>query len=319
MINPNILTSYFFYSSIGLIFLGVLFYLFHYRFISRKRSFLSYPINIQIRTILSISLMSAVTISVVFIFSKFTSILAVPSARVAFEGVLVKLSGFLFGPIVGIISAIVTEIVILFFVPVYFHYKFLLVLISFGAFAGLLRVFIFSRTKLHHLLLLTYLGAFFFFGLTLFFFYATLGEGVGLNLVSWKQLFTNFKNKYLTFNLQAIGFYANLLIFLLIFIFLIWATIYLYSGGKGWKWIKKKTLRTILPVLILTLFSEYFISVIISTNANSEVFGQSSQSHFVLFISALTIAPIKILFNTIIIYSVWKIFRHYFDRKILQN
>lgn len=75
----------------------------------------------QIRSIAGIALLSAVTTVVVIIFSQFSSIMAIPAVRSAFEGVLVKVSGFLFGPFVGIISAIVSELTVLIFIPTYFH------------------------------------------------------------------------------------------------------------------------------------------------------------------------------------------------------
>ncbi len=63
----------------------------------------------------------------------------------------------------------------------------------------------------------------------------------------------------------------------------------------------------IIAILILTVYSEYFISVCIGTEANRTVFGESSlNSAPILFNSALILAPLKIIINTTIIFSVWR-------------
>ena len=305
--DANNIVSYFFYSTLGLMLFLMLIYLWY--FWSTKKSFRSYSLNLQIRSILGVALLSAVSVAVVFVFSRFSSIMVIPSVRVAFEGVLVKIAGFLFGPIIGIASAIVTEIAVLVFIPTYFYYKFLLILISFGAFSGLVRVFLTAKAKKGWLLLIIYLGTLLFFGLTIFFFYTGLERENSLSFLDWENFIFYFEQQYLTkFNLQTIGFYSNLIIFFFFFVFLFLAAYYLNTGGKDWKWIKRRTLLELLPIIVLTLFSEYFISVFIATNANSAVFGETSKSVFLLFMGAIVIAPIKIIINTIVVYSVWKAF-----------
>ena len=182
MPNTSTIVSYFFYCSLAIIFLLMIVYFCYFRF--AKQSFYSYSISLQIRSILGVSLLSAVSVAIVFTFSQFSSVMVIPSVRVAFEGILVKVAGFLFGPVVGIVSAIVTELAVLIFVPTYFYHKFLLILMSFGAFSGLVRVFLTSKAKTNGLLTLIYLGIALFFVLTLFFFYTGLGDSTTLTFLN---------------------------------------------------------------------------------------------------------------------------------------
>lgn len=310
------LTLYFFLISLGVLFLlGV-----GYQIVFWKKGvfFGRYSLHYQIKKIVIIALFSATSTSILFVCWQFLPLTVLPAARVAFEGVLVKIAGFLFGPFVGIISAITTELAVLIFMPTYFHYKYLLVLISFGFFAGLVKTIINWKRMIKWELFLAYLGLIIFFVISQLFFYLSLSRNNALSLTNFESLITAFKNKYLVhFNFETGVFYGNLACFLLLFILITIMAVVVPSKRYKLKFISKKTLRKVLPIFIFALFSEYLISVFIATNANQSVFGESTRGGFILFTSSILLAPFKIIINTIIIYNVWNACQFYISRKLI--
>jgi hypothetical protein len=77
-------------------------------------------------------MMIAVSVSLTVVISVTIPITVFPPIRVAFSGIMVKITGMFFGPIVGIIVGILTESLCLMFVPSYIHIAYFIVSISFG-------------------------------------------------------------------------------------------------------------------------------------------------------------------------------------------
>lgn len=103
---------------------------------------------------------------------------------------------------------------------------------------------------------------------------------------------------------MSLVFFGNLFAFFVLFAGVFFITFLINNRRKRPSFISLKTLRNVLPILVLAFFAEYFVSVFISTSANQSVFGESSQSGFILLTMALLIAPFKIAINTFIIYQV---------------
>ena len=305
--------NYFFFAGVGfLFFIGVLYFIFFWR---KKNNFIHYSPRFQIKKIVIIALFAATSTSVVFILTKFTSLTVIPSVRIAFEGVLVKISGFLFGPFVGMVCAIATEFGVLLFIPSYFHYKYFLVLIAFGFFSGMIKVLIKGKVSIRGQIIAIFFGLVFFFGLTQFFFYLNLSENNNLKFHSWNETVRLFKLKYLSnLNFMSLVFFGNLFAFFVLFAGVFFITFLINNRRKRPSFISLKTLRNVLPILVLAFFAEYFVSVFISTSANQ--FGESSQSGFILLTMALLIAPFKIAINTFIIYQVWNAFNKHISRRL---
>ena len=310
MIVANSFFSILFWSTVSIIFLACLGLFF---FKTKKKSFSQLSVHYQIKNLLIISLLAAISVSVLFLFSKFSSVVVLPNFRTAFSGILVKISGFAFGPIIGIVSALITEFLLYLFIPTYFHYKFLLLLMSFGAFAGMVRyLLIFKIKKISLQIFLIYLFLTAFFLLTQFFFYIN-----GNSTLSSINLFKVLKTKYLlVFHFESFIFYSNLIAFSFLYLILNLIVFIIFNKKNYFKKIiTKQTARKVLPIFFFAILSEYFISLPLGSYANQSVFGETSRSGFILFSSAIFFAPIKIIVNTFIIYNTWNALKKHFNRK----
>lgn len=64
-------------------------------------------------------MLSSVSVVATIIVSITIPITVLPPIRIAFEGLMIKITGYMFGPIIGIICAAVTDILVMLFVPSY--------------------------------------------------------------------------------------------------------------------------------------------------------------------------------------------------------
>lgn len=289
-----------------MLFLGLLYLIFFFR--KKRQLFKHLSLKKQIRNIVTISLFSAIATAVLIFFSRINNITLIPAVRVAFEGVLVKISGFIFGPIVGLISAFVTELTVIIFIPTYFHYNYLLVLMAFGFFAGLIKVFRQNYLTDFWAIVSLYLGIIFFIIFTIWFFISNLNDHqyTQFNFQTWMQ---KFKAKYFfetAIDFNTFLFWINMLVFVIL---LVMVSVVFFTRTKSNFFLKTivENRSSIIGVLCLTIFAEYLISVFIASKANSTVFGENANNYRMLFISAASFAPIKIFINTIIILSVYRI------------
>ena len=299
--------DYYYFAALGImLFLGLC-YLFHFNR-QKRQLFKSLTIKQQIHNIVTIALFSAIATALVILISRINNITLIPAVRVAFEGILVKLSGFIFGPMVGLISALVTELTVIMFIPTYFHYNYLLVLMAFGFFAGLIKIFRQNHLNDFWAILCLYLGIGFFIIFTIWFFISNINghNYQTFNLTTW---LAKFKTKYffqVAIDFQTFLFWINMAIFLFL---LIVVTIVFFVQTKS-SFVLKTIVENrpaIISVLCLTIFAEYLISVFIASKANSSVFGENPDNYRMLFISAASFAPVKIFVNTVIILSVYRI------------
>ncbi len=303
--------DYYYFAALGVILLlGLLYFIYFMR--QKHRLFQNLSLKKQIHNIVTISLFSAIATAILIFFSRINNITLIPAVRVAFEGVLVKISGFIFGPIVGLISALVTELTVILFIPTYFHYNYLLVLMAFGFFAGLIKVFRQNYLTDFWAIIALYLGIIFFICFTIWFFVSNLNDHQysQFNFHAWMQ---KFKAKYLfetAIDFNTFLFWINMMIFLFL---LIMVSIVFFTKTKRNFFFKTivEERSSIIGVLCLTVFAEYLISVSIATKANSTVFGETTNNYRMLFISAASIAPVKIFINSVIILSVYRIMISY--------
>ncbi len=298
--------DFFFYT--GIIFLTILFVLyFFFNFRKTQRLWKQQSLLLQINQIVYIALFSALAASVVFVLSNFFSITIIPAVRLSFQAILIKLAGFAFGPITGVAAAIVTELAVVTFLPVYFHYKYLIVLIGFGFFSGLTKLF--SEHFKSSLLQIVFIvaGLLCFFYLSLIFFKTNAEDPQIQFSFDFQKIFEGIKNNYfLQFNLKTLMFVLSMLGFLVVFLGLLILFIKLWFINLKTQKKQLIELKALISVVFLCVFSEYFISVSIASDANLTFLGRSSESSsFIVLNSAFLAAPVKILFNTFVIYTVW--------------
>jgi ECF transporter S component (folate family) len=93
-------------------------------------------IRFTTKNIAYITMFTAISVSITIVISLTIPITVFPPIRVAFEGIMVKITGFIFGPIVGIVVGLITELLVTIFVPSFIHPAYVLVTIAYGFVSG---------------------------------------------------------------------------------------------------------------------------------------------------------------------------------------
>lgn len=130
------------------IFIGVVFFVLlvkkFYCFFFKHKRFFVFP-RFGIYGITNVAMVIAITVSVVLLLVIITGgvagflFRAYPGSRVTFEIVLVKISGLLFGPVIGLLSGAMVDLFSFSFSAGVFHYGYFISVSMMGLLAGILR------------------------------------------------------------------------------------------------------------------------------------------------------------------------------------
>lgn len=240
------------------------------------------------KNIAYITMLTSVSVVATIVVSLTIPITVLPPVRLAIEGLMVKISGYMFGPVIGIISATITDILVMLFVPSYINpvYIFCIVLTGFvSGIAGVLKIKLKNYPWV--IFLLINLFMLFFAGggayLALQFPQENIPLSAGVTM-----------NKYAVAGVIAGGGLFTLLI--------IYIALFFY-----WKNNERKKIHDILPIILLAVFAEYVITVLIASYADMSFLSPSSSKDYGLtMIPRIVMAPVKIIINSIIIYITWK-------------
>ncbi len=238
------------------------------------------------KNIAYITMLSSVSVVATIIVSITIPITVLPPIRIAFEGLMIKITGYMFGPIIGIICATVTDILVMLFVPSYIsiYYMFCIIFTGFlGGIAGILKV----QLKDHPWVIFTLIN-----------FFIILFAGGGMYIViSGKQssyLMSGINvNKYALASIMGGGgILALVSIYSVLLYYLLKKEIY--------------RIKEILPIILLAVVAEYVTTVLIASYADMTLFNPNSKDYGVTAIMRIVQAPIKIIINSIIIYITWR-------------
>lgn len=239
--------------------------------------------NIAYMTMLvSVSVVATIVVSVTI------PITVLPPVRLAIEGLMVKISGYMFGPVIGIISATITDILVMLFVPSYINPIYIFCIVLTGFIAGLAGVLKFKLRNhpwviflLINIFLLLFAGGGAYFALQ----YSDLNIPLSAGLVM---------NKYAVAGIVAGGGILTLLV--------IYVVLFFY-----WKNNELRKIYDILPIILLAVVAEYIVTVLIASYADMNFISPSSSKDYGLtMIPRIVMAPLKIIINSTIIYITWK-------------
>lgn len=248
------------------------------------------------KNIAYITVLSAVSVSLTIVVSVTFPITVFPPIRIAFEGLMVKITGYIFGPIIGLMSGIITDGLTLLFVPSYIHIAYLVVVGGFGFLSGIARS-LNTAVGRHKwvIMLLTNLFLIFF---------GVMGAGLtsaytgGATIELYNGL--NISKHVLIF---IIGFGIGGTI---VFLWLIYFYYLLRYRNASERW------RDLLPIIFLAIINEYWVTTLISAwgdVAFLQVSQDSNKGYGVTMIARLAMAPIKIVINVAIIYATYRAIR----------
>lgn len=238
------------------------------------------------KNIAYITMLSSVSVVATIIVSITIPITVLPPIRIAFEGLMIKITGYMFGPIIGIICAAVTDILVMLFVPSYISVYYMFCIIFTGFLAGIAGIF---KVKLKDY-------PWVIFALINFFIIFFAGGGMYI-VISGKQSSYSMSgiivNKYVLGSIMGGGGIIGLLsIYSVLFYYLLKKEIY--------------RIKEILPIILLAVVAEYVTTVLIASYADMTLFDPNAKDYGVTAIMRIVQAPLKIIINSIIIYVTWR-------------
>ena len=250
-------------------------------------------IRFTTKNIAYITLLSAVSVTVTVIVSITFPITVFPPIRIAFEGLMVKITGYIFGPIVGLLSGILTDGLSLLFVPSYIHISYLIVIASYGFLSGC--VMALKRASGRHqwiLFWLTNLFVFVFGACAVIF---TIYNSSSSSISLFHGLNVSKTGLVYVIGVGTLGTLA-----------ILWIIYFVY-------WRIDRTMRKwyeLLPIIMLCIVCEYWVTTLISAWGDiaflTAAQGNSSANYGLTMIARLAMAPLKIVFNTIVIYITYR-------------
>ncbi|WP_339029918.1 hypothetical protein [Spiroplasma endosymbiont of Cantharis nigra] len=245
-------------------------------------------IRFTTKNIAYITMFTAINVSVTVVISLTLPITVFPPIRIAFEGVMVKITGFIFGPIIGVLVALITEVLVMIFVPSFIHPAFIIVIICYGFIAGIGSSFL-RLGKGYNWVPVALINLFLIlFAIFIVYVISAYPEGESIKILSFEVSKEVYKWIFLGSIIVCLG-----LFWVIYFILLI----------RG----QRKTLHVLLPIILFATASEYLVTAVISAWGDAGFLGIPSEGGYTaMFIGRLIQAPLKIIFNSAALYLTYK-------------
>lgn len=270
----------------------------YYRFVMKKRYFII-P-RVSSKGIANIGMIIALSIAVIMLLTIITANLASvvfrawAGTRVTIEGILVKISGLLFGPIIGMCAGAAIDFLTVALTGGVFHYGYLIASMSFGLIGGLIRI-ITTMSNRNNLK---------------FAIYSTITSsiiGTAVCCIIWfLQSSEVFSVSFLGLEISLYKWQMVLIIIIciLLTIITIWVChfIQLYKLKKNPQ--ANNWFSIFIPILITILLTEIIVNVLMMPTFDASLSTLSYETWFL--IRLLLLVPMIIL-NLCIIYPIFKI------------
>ena len=253
------------------------------------------------RTMAYISLISATNAAITIAISLYFPITVLPPFRLLFEMIMIRVCGLLLGPVAGVLSALATEAIVLFFIPSYVHIAFTMAVVASALIAGLVSISC-PRQRKHRLWFLLVLSVVIagFGALVLVY-----TRAFGLQHQDRIQIFHGLY-LYTTTSEWLLGVIFGL------FLAAIW-------GAEAYSYFFKSCKlhgELLVKILVVSILAEFVSNTfLISWGENSLL---SSRGFGVLVIYHLLQAPIQVLFYLPVVYTVTWIVRPLVKHHLIQ-
>ncbi|MGL4948042.1 MAG: hypothetical protein ACRC42_01510 [Mycoplasma sp.] len=285
------------FSFIGLIFAFLLSKKLYFRYIKKKRYFI-FP-KVSTRGIANIGMILALSISVILLLILVTANMASmvfrlwAGTRIIIEGILIKIGGLLFGPIIGMCLGAAVDLLTITYSGGLFHFGYFLSAILFGMMGGLIRMLMVSnKDKQFRFVLMANIVTAFAIAISL--------VPILLNpLDSYSFTLMNFTIK-MTRDLVL----GLLVIFPAVGMGIIWGCYFLQKYQLKKKPDSKPWFKSFAPVFITILITEIVINVVIMPFFDAQV---STLGYEAWVAIRLALLIPMVLLNCIVIIPVFKI------------
>ncbi|WP_338983565.1 hypothetical protein [Spiroplasma endosymbiont of Othius punctulatus] len=253
-------------------------------------------IRFSTKNITGMTMLIAVSVSVTIVICMTVPIAVLPPIRIAIEGILVKMSGFIFGPVIGLIIGGITELLVMIFVPSYIHPAYIILMLAYGFFGGVASSFM-RASKGNYWISFGIINVFLlmFAGVILFIYGGEAPLGLDANGLP-------IPIEILKWQLEAKYFAIIFAIMIVSVAVGTWILVLTLHFKK-----KSKTLNVLVPILLLTISSEFVITILISPWGEANLFGVGDTGYSAMVVGRLVQAPFKIAFNTVVLYTTYKI------------
>ena len=254
--------------------------------------------SLSIQKIAYMAVFIAASVAVVLIFNTFVPLMIIQSFRVAFAGIFVKIAGLILGPIIGGLSGLLTDLFILILRPADYHPGYTLTLILFGTVAGLTLFLRESIRKLKNRNILFYITVILLI----------------LVAVASSFAFIDFApDTLMLFNVSFLRFELAQVIALIVGSIVVFLTITLFL--KNWYKTKPEKLNDLLVIIVMNVIIDFVISqpLISFFDGYSAV---SGVPFLTVYMTRLGTTTITVLWNTLLIYVIWRILQPIVWRRI---
>ena len=274
-------------------------------------------IRFSTKNITYIAMLTAASVTITVVISRVVPFTVLPPVRISFEGLMVKIAGFVFGPIVGFASGLITDLICILFIPTYFHIAYLITIVAYGFVCGLASDFNkLVKEKKWIIFLISNILILLFSFLLIYNITTFTGKEIAIyhKLKVPKKLALGIISGVciLIFLIQAIAFVIcylqkkkNKNSFLL-------KIYYIYESQK---FFPQKFNDNMLAIVFLAIVTELFITALIVPWGDLSLFKVKNQPKNVAsgFMAILMYrcmeAPIKIIFNSALIYSSYMVMK----------
>lgn len=264
---------------------------------------------LQTKNITYLAVMIAMSVSLTIIGSVLLPAMIVPVVKISFQGLILKITGLLFGPLLGAFAALTSDLLVIMFIPVVIHPIYMTTIILVGFFSGLTSFIInmafFKKSHWNLLMSATILIATVMIIATLimFFWYgeSNMNKNITVDIAGEKT----FQLTYF-----ILIFNGNLL-FLII------------CAWCSWLFFKKTNklhlLNSFIAILILCWLNE-FIGITITSGADAALFKKSGGSTYQLWAaSRFCLAPIKIFVNISVVFTTYLVVTKSFKNRLVSK
>lgn len=257
------------------------------------------------RKIAFVAILIATSVAFTLIMTTIVPPLIWPSLRIAIGGLPVKITGYIFGPIVGMMTGAVSDLLTFAFRPTFFHYGYILALMLMGMIPGIFGYFMQRRwrqgfalangekinkvnlgitTATLVLVALAVVLIIYFLGDSLF---EVKHPGDKKPMITNKWVFMAI----------AISGIVSMLIGMYVILILV-------VKGK----VRKATFNTMLPIIAFSAFLEVAVTPLITLgDINALQTGTDGGSFATIMSGHFIFAPVKIWINLIVVFTAYKI------------
>lgn len=249
------------------------------------------------RKIAFVSILIATSVAFTLIMTTVVPPLIWPSLRIAVGGLPVKITGYIFGPLVGGLTGAVSDLLTFAFRPTYFHYGYILSLVVMGVVPGVFgyvmerrwrkNFHLESNEKINIVNLFITIATLVISALTVIMVVYFLGDS--LFKVEKGQEPPLITNKWVFMGIAVSGLVSMLIGMFIIMFF-----------------VKKSTFNRVLPIIAFSAFIEVAVTPLIALGDMNAL--QTNGSGFTTIMSGhFLFAPVKIWVNLIVVLTAYKI------------